>query len=65
MSLPCVPLSVIDENTIQTTKRGATWKRLSRTDMGTDIVMEDLVGEKRRGNSKEDQSELLKKRKVS
>ena len=33
--------------------------------MGTDVDMEDIVGEKRRGDSKDDQSELLKKRKVS
>ncbi|KAK9999213.1 hypothetical protein SO802_018816 [Lithocarpus litseifolius] len=59
------PLSVIEENTMQKIERGVTWKRINRTEMGTDVVMEDIVGEKRRGESKDDQSELLKKRKVS
>ena len=58
-------MSVIDENTVQKIERVATWKRLNRTEMGTDVDMEDIVGEKRRGDSKDDQSELLKKRKVS
>lgn len=47
--LPCVPLLAISENIILITERGATWKRLSKTDMGTDIEMEDIMGEKRRG----------------
>ena len=50
---------------MQKIERVATWKRLNRTEMGTDVDMEDIVGEKRRGDSKDDQSELLKKRKVS
>ena len=58
-------MSVIDENTVQKIERVATWKRLNRTEMGTDVDMEDIVGEKRRGDSKDDQSELLKKKKVS
>ena len=49
---------------MQKIERVATWKRLNRTEMGTDVDMED-IGEKRRGDSKDDQSELLKKRKVS
>ena len=59
------PLLVIDENTVQKIERVATWKRLNRTEMGTNVDMEDIVGEKRRGDSKDGQSELLKKRKVS
>ena len=59
------PLSVIDENTVKKIERVATWKRLNRTEMGTNVDMEDIVGEKRRGDSKDGQSELLKKRKVS
>lgn len=35
------------------------------TDMETNIIMEDLVGGKRRGDSNESQFELLKKREVS
>ena len=58
-------MSIIDENTVQKIERVATWKRLNRTEMGTNVDMEDIVGEKRRGDSKDDQSELLKKRKVS
>ena len=50
---------------MQKIERVATWKRLNRTEMGTNVDMEDIVGEKRRGDSKDDQSELLKKRKVS
>ena len=46
-------------------QRVATWKRLNRTEMGVDIDMEDVIGEKRRGENSDDQSELLKKRKVS
>ena len=49
---------------MQKIERVATWKRLNRTEMGTDVDMED-IGEKRRGDSKDGQSELLKKRKVS
>ena len=63
--LPRAPLTIIDENTMQKIERGATWKRLNRTGTGTDVVMEDIVGEKRRGDGKDDQFELLKKRKVS
>ncbi|KAL0002652.1 hypothetical protein SO802_016433 [Lithocarpus litseifolius] len=59
------PLAVIEENTMQKIERGVTWKRITRTEKGTDVVMEDTVGGKRRGESKDDQSELLKKRKVS
>ena len=59
------PLSVIDENTVKKIERVATWKRLNRIEMGTNVDMEDIVGEKRRGDSKDGQSELLKKRKVS
>ena len=59
------PLLVIDENTVQKIKRVATWKRLNRTEMGTNVDMEDIVGEKRRGDSKDGQFELLKKKKVS
>ena len=51
--LPRVPLSALSENIIQTTKRGATWKRLSRRDMVIDIEMEDILGEERRGDSNE------------
>ena len=65
MPLSRAPLSVIDENTVQKIERGATWKRLNKTEVGIDVVMEDIVGEKRRGDGKDDQSELLKKRKVS
>ena len=50
---------------VQKIERGATWKRLNKTETGTDVVMEDIVGEKMRGDGKDDQSELLKKRKVS
>ena len=63
--LPREPLSVISENILRPTKRGATWKRLSRIGMETDIEMEDILGEKRRVDSSEDQSELPKKRRVS
>ena len=50
---------------MQKIERGATWKRLNKTETGIDVVMEGIVGNKRRGDGKDDQSELLKKRKVS
>ena len=40
------------------------WKRIDRSDMGTDIIMEDAVREKR-SNREEDQPELLRKKKNS
>ena len=40
------------------------WKRINRSDMGTDIIMEDAVREKR-SNREEDQPELLRKKKNS
>nr|POE90886.1 hypothetical protein CFP56_26532 [Quercus suber] len=57
------PLAVIDENSVQISQRTVTWKRINRTEVRTDIVMEDIVGEKRGCDGKDDQSELLKKRK--
>ena len=39
--------------------------RLSRIGMETDIEMEDILGEKRRVGSSEDQSKLPTKRRVS
>nr|POE52557.1 hypothetical protein CFP56_51692 [Quercus suber] len=59
------PLAVIDENNVQISQRTATWKRINRIEVGIDIVMEDIVGEKRGCDGKDNQSELLKKRKVS
>nr|POE55975.1 hypothetical protein CFP56_62804 [Quercus suber] len=59
------PLSAIVENNVKNLQRGATWKRLNRTEGVTDTVMEDIVGEKRGSNCEDDQFELLKKRKVS
>ena len=59
------PRPTMDENTVHKIQRVATWKRLNRTEMGIDVDMEDFVGEKRRGEISDDQSELLKKRKVS
>ena len=50
---------------MQKIERGATWKRLNKTETRTDVVTEDIVGEKMRGDGKDNQSELLKKRKVS
>nr|POE84658.1 hypothetical protein CFP56_58081 [Quercus suber] len=47
MPLPHAPLLVIDENIVQKIERGATWKRLNKTEMGTDVVMEDIVGGKK------------------
>lgn len=47
--LPREPLSAISENIIQPIERGATWKRLSRIGMETDIEMEDILGEKKGG----------------
>jgi len=55
----------MDENSVQKIERVATWKRLNRMEMGTDVDMEDFVVGKRRGDTKDDQSELVKKRKVS
>nr|POE61223.1 hypothetical protein CFP56_34382 [Quercus suber] len=65
MPLSRAPLSAIDENNVKNLQRGATWKRLNRTEGGTDTVMEDIVGEKRGCDGEDDQFELLKKRKVS
>ena len=59
------PRPIMDETSVQKIQRVASWKRLNRTEMGIDVDMEDFVGEKRRGETRDDQSELLKKRKVS
>lgn len=48
MPLSRAPLSVIDENNVQKFQRGATWKRLNKTKVRLDIVMEDIVGGKKR-----------------
>ena len=40
-----------------------TWKRISRSDIGIDIVMEEAMGEKRSARSTEIQSKLQEKRK--
>lgn len=53
-------LSDITNNSELNTGR---WKRISRSDMGPDITMEDAMGEKRSGRD-EDQLELLKRRKT-
>ena len=60
-----VPLSVLFDNNLVPVVKETTWKRITRKDIGSDTVMEDLVGEKRRTDIINSQSELLKKRKVS
>ena len=60
-----VPLSVLPDRINIPENKVATWKRINRTDMGTDVIMEDSVGEKRNADIFDSQTELLKKRKVS
>lgn len=47
-SLPTsqVPLSVLPDRNNRTIVKEATWKRICRTYMGADTIMEDSVGEK-------------------
>ena len=60
-----VPLSVLPDRINIPENKEATWKRINRTDIGTDVIMEDSVGEKRNADIFDSQTELLKKRKVS
>ena len=64
-SAPRVPLSVLPDRINIPENKVATWKRINRTDMGTDVIIEDFMGEKRSADIFDSQTELLKKRKVS
>ena len=60
-----VPLSVLLDRINIPENKEATWKRINRTDMGTDVIMEDSVGEKRSADIFDSRIELLKKGTVS
>lgn len=57
------PQPVLSDITNNSELNTGRWKRISRSDMGPDITMEDAMGEKRSGTD-EDQLELLKRRKT-
>ena len=60
--LKCCPSSALTDISNSPELNTRRWKRVNRAEIESDIVMEDAVGEKRSGR-KEDQPELLKKRK--
>ena len=60
--LKCCPASALADISNSPELNTRRWKRVNRAETESDIVMEDAVGEKRSGR-KEDQPELLKKRK--
>ena len=57
------PLSTLPDTTNIPTKGSATWKRLARDVIGTDVVMTKAVGSKRGTRHTGDQIELLKNKK--
>ena len=64
-SLPRAPLAVISNNQNRLVHAEGLWKRVARTEIGIDIVMVEVVGEKRVARETEGVLELPKKRKVS
>ena len=64
-SLPRAPLAVISDNQNKPVHAKGSWKRIVRTEIGTDTVMTEAVGEKRLAGETECLLELPKKRKVS
>ena len=61
--LKCCPASALADISNSPELNIRRWKRCNRVETELDIVMEDAVGEKRRGRE-EDQPELLKKLKL-
>ena len=60
---PRIPPSVLPTTLSMPMTNEGTWKRISRSDIGIDIVMEEAMGEKRSARSTEIQSKLQEKRK--
>jgi len=58
------PLSTLPDTANIPAKGLATWKRLARDVIGTDVVMSEAVGSKRATRHTGGQTELLKKKKV-
>ena len=61
---PCVPLSVLPDTSNINTRNSATWKRLARFIIGTDVIMANAVGSKRSAHPNGGQSGLQKKKKT-
>ena len=64
-SLPRAPLGVISDYQNRSMYVEGSWKRITRTETGTDTIMTEAVGEKRLAGETECLPELPKKRKVS
>ena len=64
-SLSHAPLGVISNLQNRSTHAEGTWKRMTRTETGTNTIMTEAVGEKRLVGETECLPELPKKRKVS
>ncbi|KAL0002806.1 hypothetical protein SO802_016587 [Lithocarpus litseifolius] len=56
----CVPLSSLSDISGSTEIHERRWKWIARIDMGTNIIMEEAVGDKRATRDEESQPELLK-----
>ena len=55
---PRIPPSVLPATLSKLVTNEGTWKRISRSNIGTNIVMEEAVGEKGSAGGTESQSEL-------
>ena len=65
ISLPRAPQAMTSNNQTRPVHVEGSWKRVVRTEIGTDTVMTEVVGEKRVAGETESLLELPKKRKVS
>ena len=61
---PRVPLSILLDTSNINTRNSATWKRLARFIIGTDVIMANAVGSKRSAHPNGGQSGLQKKKKT-
>jgi len=59
-----VPLSSLSDISNSTEIHEGRWKRITRTNLGTNIIMEEAVGDKRATRDEESQLELLKLRRL-
>lgn len=64
-SSPRVPLLELPTSLNKHVHAEGTWKRITRTGVGLDVVIPEAVGEKRNARSTASQTELPKKRRVS
>ena len=60
-----VPLAEIPNSLINHVHAKRTWKRLTRLEVGLEVVMSNVVGEKRNAGRLASQTKLPKKRRVS